>query len=173
MGIKYICDFCGGQADNHKTFEDKRIICKDCLGHLEKQTWKLAEEPRELQKEKERLEKAKKDFSEYVKEKEKEYETDRLIAKRYQCVVYSLLNLYNKIIQELNEIIPRGFLIKRPLFKLIDIEKFKEEEGCVIEDAVRKVEGNYYNNFNYYGCSHINTDEWFEGFPMSPLPWDK
>ena len=174
MGIKYTytCDFCGGCADDHKTLEDKRIICKDCMEHLKKQTWRLAEEPRELQREKDKLEKEKEEFYKLVEEKKAEYTADKLMARRYRNVVYALFDLYNKIIYELDEIIPKGFLNKRPSFKLIDIKKFKEKEENAIDDVVREVERNYYNNFNYYKCPHINTDERLENFPTTSLPWD-
>ena len=174
MGIKYTytCDFCGGCADDHKTLEDKRIICKDCMKHLEKQTWRLAEEPRELQKEKDKLEEEKEKFYKLVEEKTKMISADKLMAKRYRNAVYALLNLYNRIIYELNKIIPKGFLSKRPTFELIDIDKFKEKEENAINDVVREVERNYYDNFNYYRCSHINTNERLEELPTTPLPWD-
>lgn len=174
MGIKYTytCDFCGGCADDHKTLEDKRIICKDCMNHLEKQTWRLAEEPRELQKEKDKLEEEKEKFYKLVEEKTKMISADKLMAKRYRNAVYALLNLYNRIIYELNKIIPKGFLSKRPTFELIDIDKFKEKEENAINDVVREVERNYYDNFNYYRCSHINTNERLEELPTTPLPWD-
>ena len=174
MGIKYTytCDFCDGCADDHKTLDDKRIICKDCLNHLEKQTWRLAEEPRELQKEKDKLEEEKEKFYKLVEEKSKMISADKLMAKRYRNAVYALLNLYNRIIYELNKIIPKGFLSKRPTFELIDIDKFKEKEENAINDVVREVERNYYDNFNYYRCSHININERLEELPTTPLPWD-
>lgn len=174
MGIKYTytCDFCGGCANDHKTFEDKRIICKDCLNHLEKQTWRLAEEPRVLQVERERFEKEKEGFYKFVEEKKAEYTADKLMARRYRNVVYVLLNLYNRIVYELNEIIPKGFFSKRPSFKLVDIERFKAKEENAIDDVVREVERNYYNNFDHYGCHHIDTDGCLEDFPTIPLPWD-
>jgi hypothetical protein len=174
MGIKYTytCDFCGGCADDHKTLEDKRIICKDCLNHLEKQTWRLAEEPRELQKEKDKLEEERKELYKFVEEKRAEYAANKFMARRYRNVVYALLNLYNKIIYEVNEIIPKGFFSRRPSFKLIDIDKFKEKEKNAIDDVVREVERNYYNNFNYYECSHIDINERLEDLPMESLPWD-
>lgn len=180
MGIKYTytCDFCGGRADDHKTFVDKRIICKNCLNHLEKQTWRLAEEPRELQKEKNKLEEEKnkleeekKEFCKFVEEKSRIIAADKLMAERYRKVVYTLIGLYNRIIYELDKIVPRGFLNRRPSFKLVDIENFKELEGITIDNVVREVEGNYYNNFNYYGCSHIDIER-IENFPMTSLPWD-
>ena len=172
MGIKYTytCDFCGGCADEHKTFEDKRIICKDCLNHLEKQTWRLAEEPRELQKEKDKLEEEKEKFYKFVEEKQKIISEDKLMAKRYRNAVYALLNLYNKIVYELDKIIPKGLIRKRVPFVLVDINKFKKAEEQAINDVVREVERNYYNNFNYYGCAHI--EEYLHELPTTPLPWD-
>lgn len=174
MGIKYTytCDFCGGCADDHKTLEDKRIICKDCLNHLEKQTWRLAEEPRELQREKDKLEEEKEKFYKLVEEKSKMISADKLMAKRYRNAVYALLNLYNRIIYELNKIIPMGFIRRRPPFVLVDINKFKEKEKNAIDDVVREVERNYYNNFNYYRCSHIDINECLEDLPMESLSWD-
>jgi hypothetical protein len=174
MGIKYTytCDFCGGCADDYKTLEDKRIICKDCLNHLEKQTWRLAEEPRELQKEKDKLEEEKEKFYKFVEEKSKIISEDKLMAKRYRNAVYALLNLYNRIIYELNKIIPMGFIRRRPPFVLVDINKFKKAEEQAINDVVREVERNYYNNFNYYSCSHIEEEEYLQELPTTPLPWD-
>lgn len=172
MGIKYTCDFCGAPADVHKTLVDKRIICKNCLNHLEKQTWRLAEEPRELQREKNKLEEEKKEFYKLVEEKSRIIAADKLMAKRYRNVVYTLLGLYNRIICELDKIVPRGFLNRRPPFKLVDVEKFKEREEIAMDKVVREVEGNYYNNFNYFRCSHIDIDECIENLPMTSLPWE-
>ncbi len=175
MGIKYTytCDFCGGCADDHKTLEDKRIICKDCLNHLEKQTWRLAEEPRELQREKDKLEEEKEKFYKFVEKKSKIISEDKLMAKRYRNAVYALFNLYNKIIYELDEILPKGFFSKRPSFELIDIEKFEMKEEKAINDVVREVERNYYNNFNYYKCNHIDDNEYLKELPTESLPWDE
>lgn len=180
MGIKYTytCDFCGGCADEHKTLEDKRIICKDCMNHLEKQTWRLAEDPKELQKEKDKLEKEKEEFNEFVKEKTEKITKDKLMSKCYRNAVYALIYLYNKIVYELNEIIPKGFFNKRPSFELVDIEKFKKKEEIAIVDVVEEVERNYYNNFNRYSfdryeCKYIHhTNECLEELPTTPFPWE-
>lgn len=176
MGINYTytCDFCGGSADDHKTLEDKRIICKDCMNHLENQTWRLAEEPKELQKEKDKLEKEKKEFNKFVEEKSKKIAEDKLMAKCYRNAVYALLNLYNKIVYELDKIIPKGFFSRRPSFKLVDIEKFETKEKNAIDDVVEEIEINYYNNFNPYGCNYIHANDYFfKELPTEPLPWDK
>lgn len=51
MAIKYVCDFCGQEAKNfHKEFSTGEIVCDNCYDHLKKQTWRLAEEPAELEK---------------------------------------------------------------------------------------------------------------------------
>lgn len=175
MGIKYtyICDFCGGCADEYKTLEDKRIICKDCMNHLESKTWRLAEEPKELQKEKDKLEKEKKEFNEFVEEETRKIKKDKLMYKRYRNAVYALLNLYNKIVYEVDEIIPKGFFNKRPSFKLVDIDKFKKKEENAIYDVAREIEENYYNNFNFYGCPRIHFNEYLEDLPTESLPWDE
>ena len=175
MGIKYTytCDFCGSCTDEYKTLEDKRIICKDCMNHLEKQTWRLAEEPKELQKEKDKFEEVKKEFYKFVEENTIKFEKDKLMSKRYRNAVYALLNLYNKIVYEVDKIIPKGFFNKRSSFELVDIEKFKNKEEKAIYDVVREIEENYYNNFNFYGPPHIRISECLEDLPTKPLPWDK
>lgn len=51
MAIKYVCDFCGQEAKTfHKEFSTGEIICDNCYEHLKNQTWRLAEEPAELEK---------------------------------------------------------------------------------------------------------------------------
>ena len=56
MAIKYVCDFCGQEAKTfHKEFSTGEIICDNCYEHLKNQTWRLAEEPAELEKAKESI----------------------------------------------------------------------------------------------------------------------
>lgn len=57
MAIKYICDFCGAEAKGyHEELKNGKIICKNCMEHLQKQTWRLAEEPTVYAKAKKELE---------------------------------------------------------------------------------------------------------------------
>ena len=38
MGIKYICDFCDVEATGyHEELKNGKIICKNCMEHLQKQ----------------------------------------------------------------------------------------------------------------------------------------
>ena len=74
MAIKYICDFCGQEAKTfHKEFSTGETVCDNCYEHLKKQTWRLAEEPAELEKAKEgiRLE------SQQIESQRKELEKER------------------------------------------------------------------------------------------------
>ena len=113
MAIKYVCDFCGQEAkDFHKEFSTGEIICDNCYDHLKKQTWRLAEEPRELEKAKEIIQQESKRL---VREREaflKEQEMDRRMAVRYQSGIHALIKLYNQMVEALDDILPKGFLHK-------------------------------------------------------------
>lgn len=152
MAVKYVCDFCGQEAkDFHKEFSTGEIVCDNCYEHLKKQTWRLAEEPRELEKAKEAIQQESKQL---VLEREKflkEQEIDRRVAERYKKGFHSLIQLYNQMVEALDDILPKGLLFcKRKPFKTISEEEVNLQEGQAISEVVRQVERNFYYNFDDY-----------------------
>ena len=76
MGIKYICDFCDVEATGyHEELKNGKIICKNCMEHLQNRTWRLAEEPTVYEKAKKELEEKTKQLSKEKEEFMKELET--------------------------------------------------------------------------------------------------
>lgn len=96
MSIKYVCDFCGQEAKNfHKEFSTGEIVCDNCYEHLKKQTWRLAEEPAEIEKAKESIRQELKKIESQRKELEKELTMDRRMSFRYQNGFRAVIRLYN------------------------------------------------------------------------------
>ena len=94
MGIKYICDFCDVEATGyHEELKNGKIICKNCMEHLQKQTWRLAEEPTVYEKAKKELEEKTKQLSKEKEEFMKEREIDRRLTKHYHDAFYAVLRL--------------------------------------------------------------------------------
>jgi hypothetical protein len=165
MAIKYVCDFCGQEAKNfHKEFTTSEIVCDNCYDHLKKQTWRLAEEPRELEKAKEIIRQESKRLTRQREEFLKEQEIDRRLAARYQKGFHELVQLYNKMVKALDSILPNGFLFnKRKPFKTISEEEINLQEGQAISEVVQQVERNF----------HYNFDNYFEKDPLCLPCWDK
>lgn len=176
MAIKYVCDFCGQEAkDFHKEFSTGEIICDNCYDHLKKQTWRLAEEPRELEKAKEAIRQESKLLGRRREQFFKEQEMDRRMAVRYQECLHELIKLYNQMVEALDSIIPNGFLFnKRKPFRTISEKEINIQEGDAISEVVRQVERNF----------HFNFDDYFEKDPLCDredsnytstvhLPWNK
>jgi hypothetical protein len=174
MAIKYVCDFCGQEAKNyHKEFTTSEIVCDDCYDHLKKQTWRLAEEPRELEKAKEVIRQESKQLIRQREEFLKEQEMDRRLAARYQKGFHALVQLYNQMVEALDSILPNGFLFnKRKPFRTISEEEINLQEGQAISEVVQQVERNFHYNFdNYFEKDPLCDKE--TCLPTVHLPWDK
>jgi hypothetical protein len=174
MAIKYVCDFCGQEAKNfHKEFTTSEIVCDDCYDHLKKQTWRLAEEPRELEKAKEVIRQESKRLTSQREEFLKEQEMDRRLAARYQKGFHALVQLYNQMVEALDSILPNGFLFnKRKPFRTISEEEVNLQEGQAISEVVQQVERNFHYNFdNYFEKDPLCDKETY--LPTVHLPWDK
>jgi hypothetical protein len=174
MAIKYVCDFCGQEAKNfHKEFTTSEIVCDDCYDHLKKQTWRLAEEPRELEKAKEVIRQESKRLTHQREEFLKEQEIDRRLAARYQKGFHALVQLYNLMVEALDSILPNGFLFnKRKPFRTISEEEINLQEGQAISEVVQQVERNFHYNFdNFFEKDPLCDKETYN--PTVHLPWDK
>ena len=147
MAIKYVCDFCGQEPKaTHKEFSTGEIVCDDCYDHLKKQTWRLAEEPRELEKAKEVIREESKRLTRQREQFLKEQEIDRRLAARYQKGFHALVQLYNQMVKALDSILPNGFLFnKRKPFRTIP-----EEEIDFERDVIEKIRQARFNGFTHY-----------------------
>lgn len=174
MAIKYVCDFCGQEPKaTYKEFSTGEIVCDNCYDHLKKQTWRLAEEPRELEKAKEAIQQESKRL---VREREKflkEQEMDRRLAARYQKCLHALIQLYNQMVEAIDDILPKGFFLnKRKPFRTISEEEVNFQEGQAITEIVRQVERNFHHNFgDYFDKDPLCDRE--DYIPTMHLPWDK
>lgn len=168
MAIKYVCDFCGQEAKNyHKEFTTSEIVCDNCYDHLKKQTWRLAEEPRELEKAKEAIQQESRQLTRQREQFLKEQEIDRRVAERYKKGFHALVQLYNQMVEALDSILPKGFFLnRRAAFKTISEEEISLQEGQAISEIVHQVERNF----------HYNFDDYFDKEDSNltvHLPWDK
>lgn len=173
MAVKYVCDFCGQEVKNlHKEFTTSEIVCDNCYDHLKKQTWRLAEEPRELEKAKEAILQESKQLTRQREEFLKEQEMDRRLAARYQKGFHALVQLYNQMVEALDSILPNGFLFnKRKPFRTISEEEINLQEGQAISEVVQQVERNFHYNFdNYFEKDPLCDKETYS--PAMHLPWD-
>lgn len=159
MAIKYVCDFCGQEAKNfHKEFSTGEIVCDNCYEHLQKQTWRLAEEPRELEKAKEVIREESKRLTRQREQFLKEKEVDRRVSVQYQKSLYALVRLYSKMVEALDSILPKGFLLKRKPFRTISEEEIKTQEEQAISEIVQLVERNFhYNFYDFLKMIHFMT----------------
>lgn len=177
MAVKYVCDFCGQEAKNfHKEFTTSEIVCDDCYDHLKKQTWRLAEEPRELEKAKEAIREESKRLTSQREEFLKEQEMDRRLAARYQKGFHALIQLYNQMVEALDSILPNGFLFnKRKPFRTISEEEINLQEGQAISEVVQQVERNFHYNFdNYFEKDPLyDKEDSYPDAPMVHFPWKK
>ena len=156
MAIKYVCDFCGQEAKTfHKEFSTGEIICDNCYEHLKNQTWRLAEEPAEL---------------------EKEQSMDKMMSVRYRNGFYAVIRLYNQMVKALDDAVPKGFLFRRNPFRMISEAEVCNLEQRAIDDVIREVERNFHDNFDYlFERDPLRDREVLRlnDIPTVNLPWNK
>lgn len=178
MAIKYVCDFCGQEAKNfHKEFSTGEIVCDNCYEHLKKQTWRLAEEPAELEKAKNLIREESQKLDAKREELAKEQAMDSRMAARYQNGFYTVIRLYNEMVKALDNMLPKGFLFsRRDAFRTIPETEIHNLEQRAIDDVVRQVERNFHDNFDDY----LERDPLYdrsalrlENLPTVRLPWNK
>lgn len=172
MGIKYICDFCGVEATGyHEELKSGKIICNNCMEHLQKQTWRLAEEPTVFAKAKEELEEKVRQFSKEKEEFMKEQATDKMLANRFHKAFHAVLRLYNEMVTTLDETIPKGFLFsRRNPFNIIPEKEIEDLENRTIDEVLSTVERNFYHNFDsYLNGYHIPRSHLLNNLPTIPL----
>ena len=177
MAIKYVCDFCGQEAKTfHKEFSTGEIICDNCYEHLKNQTWRLAEEPAELEKAKESIRQESKKIESRRKELEKEQSMDKMMSVRYHNGFYAVIRLYNQMVKALDDAVPKGFLFRRNPFRMISEAEVCNLEQRAIDDVIREVERNFHGNFDYlFERDPLRDREALRlnDIPTVNLPWDK
>ena len=177
MAIKYVCDFCGQEAKNfHKEFSTGEIVCDNCYEHLKKQTWRLAEEPAELEKAKENIRQESQKIESQRKELEKEQVMDKRMSIRYRNGFYAVIRLYNQMVKALDDAVPKGFLFRRNPFRMISETEISNLEQRAIDDVIREVERNFHDNFDYLferDPLHHREALRLDNIPTVKLPWDK
>ena len=141
-----------------------KIICNNCMEHLQKQTWRLAEEPTVYAKAKKELEEKAKQLSKEKEEFMKEKGADKLLAKRFQNAFHAVLHLYNEMVITLDEAIPKGFIFRRNPFKIIPEKEIEDLENRAVDEILSIVERNFYYNFD----SYLNNKT-LEKLPIIPL----
>lgn len=178
MAIKYVCDFCGQEAkDFHKEFSTGEIICDNCYEHLKKQTWRLAEEPAELEKAKNLIREESRKLDAKREELLKEQAMDSRMAARYQNGFHTVIRLYNEMVKVLDDALPKGFLFSRRVpLRTIPETEISNLEQRAIDDVIRQVERNFHDNFDDY----LERDPLYdrgalrlEELPTMHLPWNK
>ena len=177
MAIKYICDFCGQEAKSfHKEFSTGEIICDNCYEHLKNQTWRLAEEPVELEKAKESIRQESRQIESQRKELEKELSMDQMMSIRYKNGFHAVIRLYNQMVKALDDAVPKGFLFRRNPFRMISETDVCDLEQRAIDDVIREVERNFHDNFDYLFERDPLCDREalrLNDIPTVNLPWDK
>lgn len=171
MGIKYICDFCGAEAKGyHEELKNGKIICKNCMEHLQNQTWRLAEEPTVYAKAKKELEEKTQQLSREKEEFMKEKEIDRRLAKHYHDAFHAVLRLYNEMVYILDKAIPKSFLFPvRKDFNIISEEKVENLEKMTVEKILDAVEKNFRGNFDSYLGDYCIPSNLLSDLPTMPL----
>lgn len=171
MGIKYICDFCDAEATGyHEELKNGKIICKNCMEHLQNQTWRLAEETTFYSKAKEKLEKETKQLSREKEEIMKKKEVDRRLVKHYHDAFHAVLRLYNEIVYILDKAIPKSFLFHvRKDFNIISEEAVENLEKMTIEEILDAVEKNFRGNFDSYLGDYCFSSTLLNNLPTMPL----
>lgn len=171
MGIKYICDFCGAETTGyHEELKNGKIICKNCMEHLQNQTWRLAEEPIVYAKAKKELEEKAQQLSREKEEFMKEKEIDRRLAKHYHDAFHAVLRLYNEMVYILNKAIPKSFLFhKKNVFNIISEEKVEDLEKMTVEKILDAVEKNFRGNFDSYLGDYCIPSILLNDLPTIPL----
>lgn len=178
MAIKYVCDFCGQEAKNfHKEFSSGEIVCDNCYDHLKKQTWRLAEEPAELEKAKNVIRQESRKLDAQREEFAKEQAMDSRMAVRYQNGFHAVIRLYNEMVKALDDALPKGFLFNRRLaLRTISETEINNLEQRSIDDVLRQVERNFHDNFDDYlerDPLYDRTALRLENLPTVHLPWNK
>lgn len=175
MALKYVCDFCGQEAKTfHKEFSTGEIVCDNCYEHLKNQTWRLVEEPAELEKAKESIRQESQKVESQRKELEKERAMDKTMSLRYQNGFHAIIRLYNQMVKALDDSVPKGFLFRRNPFRTISEAEVCNLEQRSIDDVIREVERNFYGNFNDYIDDPYTRDALrLNDIPTVNLPWDK
>ena len=171
MGIKYICDFCDVEVRGyHEELKNGKIICKNCMEHLQNQTWRLAEETTFYSKAKKELEEKTKQLSREKEEFMKEKEVDRRLTKHYHDAFHAVLRLYNEMVYTLDKAIPKSFLFrKKDVFSIISEEEVKNIENMAVEEILDAVEKNFRGNFDSYLGDYCFTPSLFNDLPTMPL----
>lgn len=177
MAIKYVCDFCGQEAKNfHKEFSSGEIVCDNCYDHLKKQTWRLAEEPAELEKAKNIIRQESQKLDAKREELAKEQAMDNRMAVRYQNGFHAVIRLYNEMVKALDDALPKGFLNRRVPLRIISEEEIDLQEGQAISEVVQQVERNFHNNFDDYlerDTLYSREALCLNKLPTAHLPWNK
>lgn len=178
MAIKYVCDFCGGEAKEfHKEFSTGEIVCDNCYEHLKKQTWRLAEEPAELEKAKNTIRQEARKLDAQREEFAKEQAMDNRMAVRYQNGFHAVIRLYNEMVKALDDALPKGFLFNRRVsLRTISETEINNLEQRAIDDVLRQVERNFHDNFDDYlerDPLYDRTALRLENLPTVHLPWNK
>lgn len=177
MAIKYVCDFCGQEAKSfHKEFSTGEIICDNCYEHLKNQTWRLAEEPVELEKAKESIRQESRQIESQRKELEKEQSMDQMMSIRYKNGFHAVIRLYNQMVKALDDAVPKGFLFRRNPFRMISETEVCDLEQRAVDDVIREVERNFHDNFDYLferDPLHDREALRLNDIPTVNLPWDK
>lgn len=165
------------QKNFHKEFSTGEIVCDNCYEHLKKQTWRLAEEPAELEKAKESIRQESRQIESQRKELEKEQAMDKRMSARYQNGFHAVIRLYNQMVKALDDAVPKGFLFRRNPFRMISETEIHNLEQRAVDDVIREVERNFHDNFDYLfdnddplrDRESLNLDN----IPTVDLPWDK
>ena len=178
MAIKYVCDFCGQEAKEfHKEFSTGEVVCSNCYDHLKKQTWRLAEEPAELEKAKNAIRQEARKLDAQREEFAKEQAMDSRMAVRYQNGFHAVIRLYNEMVKALDDALPKGFLFNRKVpLRIISETEINNLEERAIGDVVRQVERNFHDNFDdYLGRDPLYNREalCLDKLPTAHLPWNK
>lgn len=178
MAIKYVCDFCGQEANHfHKELTSGEVICDNCFDHLKKQTWRLAEEPAELEKAKKAILQESKELDRKREELMKEQAMDNRMAVRYQNGFHAVIRLYNQMVKALDDALPKGFLFNRRLaLRTISETEIHNLEDRAIGDVLRQVERNFHENFDdYFERDPLYDREalCLNNLPTVHLPWNK
>lgn len=136
MGIKYVCDYCGQEANEHKIVTDDGskeglYLCKNCENHLLKQTWRMSEETIEFEKRMKAVTK----YDEELRNKEYDYikqiMTNEELVKKYKYALIAIVNSYNESMEMLDKFFPNNILFfkKQKKFEKIDAEWLIKEKG--------------------------------------------
>jgi len=141
------------------------------MEHLQKQTWRLAEEPTVFAKAKRELEEQARQLSKEREEFMKEQATDKMLAKRFQNAFHAVLRLYNEMVTTLERTIPKGFLLnRRNVFNIIPEKEIEDLENRTIDEVLSTVERNFYHNFgSYLNGYHIPRNYSLDNLPTIPL----